>query len=325
VDGRAREDRASLPPSLPWLRAGHVSWLLRPAAWVVPAVFAVAAIVVLALRPDLVPSYRVIAWNKHSGLVLAVDVAIGWTLILLHEFAHLATARAAGAPARITLGTRLQFLVAQTDVSGVWGAPRRSRITVYLAGIAFNVSFAGMLLLTMGLTNPHGLLRSLLAVAVAEALLTLPAQLMVFMRTDVYFVLQDLTGCSNLYRDGSAYLRYLANLAICRLFRRPGPVQDPSQGLAPPERRAVRAYSTILLAGTAVCLGVEFLVSLPALIVLIAWAVSEIGSAPAATADGVTALLILLAWQAIWVFCWWRRHKPRVQAFTRRLLAGGRR
>ncbi len=52
--------------------------------------------------------------------MIAVDAAIGWVLIALHELGHLATARAAGAPARISLGTRLQFLVAQTDVSGVW-------------------------------------------------------------------------------------------------------------------------------------------------------------------------------------------------------------
>ena len=56
------------------------------------------------------------AWSRppgarlepSCGLVLAVNAAIAWTVILIHDFAHLATARAEGAPARITLGTRLQ-------------------------------------------------------------------------------------------------------------------------------------------------------------------------------------------------------------------------
>nr|WP_199835730.1 MULTISPECIES: hypothetical protein [unclassified Streptomyces] len=40
------------------------------------------------------------------------------------------------------LGTRLQFLVVQTDISGIELAPRRHRLTAYLAGIATNLAFA---------------------------------------------------------------------------------------------------------------------------------------------------------------------------------------
>jgi hypothetical protein len=44
-------------------------------------------------------------------------------------------------------------------------------------------------LLILGLASPHGLVRQLLAVIVAETLIGLTIQFMVFMRTDVYFVL----------------------------------------------------------------------------------------------------------------------------------------
>jgi putative peptide zinc metalloprotease protein len=185
VDDLLREDRADTRPSLPWLRPEHVRWLLHPLAPIVVAGFAAAGVIMLALHPALLPSYHVLVWSRRVGLVLAINAAIGWTLVLLHELAHLATARGAGAPSRITLSTRLQFLVAQTDVSGVWAAPRRNRITVYLAGIAANLCLAGAFLLVLGLANPHGVLRSLLAVAVAETVLMLATQLMVFMRTDL--------------------------------------------------------------------------------------------------------------------------------------------
>jgi putative peptide zinc metalloprotease protein len=130
VDDRMREDSAPAQASLPWLRPGHVRLLLHPLAPAVVSGFAVAVVVTLALHPALVPSYRVLVWSQHAGLVLAVNAVIAWTLILVHELAHLATARASGVPARITLGTRLQFLAAQTDVSGVWAASRRTRLTV---------------------------------------------------------------------------------------------------------------------------------------------------------------------------------------------------
>jgi putative peptide zinc metalloprotease protein len=320
VDERVREDSVCARPSLPWLRSGHVRWLLHPLAAVTVAGFAVAVVVMLALHPALIPSYRVLVWSPHAGLVLAVDAAIAWTLILIHELAHLATARAAGAPARITLSTRLQFLTAQTDVSSVWAAPRRTRMTVYLAGMAANVCSAGICLLILGLAGPHGLVRTLLAVAVAETLLALPVQFMVFMRTDIYFVLQDLTRCPNLYADGSAYLRYLGRRATRQVRHAARPYPDPSSGYPPAQRRAVRVYSLVLLAGTAICLAVELIVSLPALIALLVRAAAEMGGTPAATLDGCAALAILLAWQILWANRWWQRHRHQVRSIARRYL-----
>jgi hypothetical protein len=321
VDDRLREDHADTRPSLPRLRPEHVRWLLHPLAPIVVAGFAAAGVIMLALHPTLLPSYHVLVWSRRVGLVLAVNAAIGWTLVLLHELAHLATARAAGAPARITLSTRLQFLVAQTDVSGVWAAPRRGRITVYLAGIAANVCLAGAFLLVLGLANPPGVLRRLLAVAVAETVLMLATQLLVFMRTDLYFVLQDLTGCANLYADGSAYLRYLGR----RTTRRSTSAPDPSLAYRATERRAIRLYSVVLLAGTAICLGVECAVSVPALVVLLVRAVSEIGVTAVTTVDGCAALTILLTWQALWAWRWWQRHRRQTQALARKIFAGERR
>jgi putative peptide zinc metalloprotease protein len=320
VDDRARADDARVRPSLPWLRPGYVRWLLHPLVPILVACFAVAAVVMLVLHPDLLPSYRALVWGDRAGLVLAVNAAIAWTLILIHELAHLATARAAGVPARITLSTRLQFLAAQTDVSGVWAAPRRTRMTAYLAGMGVDICGTGICLLVLGLAEPHGLVRNLLAVAVTDTVIGLSGQFMVFMRTDIYFALQDLTKCANLYADGCAYLRYLG-ARVTRRSRHP----DPSRDYPVPQRRAVRLYSVVLLAGTAICLGIEFGVTLPALIALLACAVSETGRSLAGTVDGAVALAILLGFQILWMSRWWHRHRPQVRSITQKYLRGERR
>jgi putative peptide zinc metalloprotease protein len=317
IDGVARPDDARPRPSLAWLQPRHVRWLMHPLAPAVVAGLAAATVVVLALHPALLPSYRVLVWSGRAGLVLAINAAIAWTLILIHELAHLATARAAGAPARITLSTRLQFLTAQTDVSGVWAAPRRTRMTVYLAGMSIDVCLAGTCLLVVQLAHPHGLTRHLLAVAVTETLLALVAQFMVFMRTDMYFVLQDLTGCANLYAEGTAYLRFARN----QITRRA--TVDPTRQHPVPQRRAVRAYAVVLLAGTAICLGIEFAVTLPALITLAARAVSEANRAPAGTIDAGVAVAILLGAQVLWVSRWWHRHGHHVQRYMATTRKGG--
>jgi putative peptide zinc metalloprotease protein len=316
VDDDLRADQAAPAPSLPWLRPAHVRWLLHPAAAAVAAALTAAAVILLATHPALLPRYGTLVWSPHAGIVLAVNAAIAWVLILLHELAHLATARAAGAPARITLSTRLQFLTAQTDVSGVWGAPRRIRMTVYLAGISLDLSIVGTCLLVVVLAGPHGLPRTLLLVAVTETLLGLATQLMVFMRTDFYFVLQDLTRCANLYADGTAYLRHLARRVWARGTV---PGDGPGQGYPAAQRRAIRGYSAVLLIGTLACVGLEFTVSLPALIALIARAAAEIGTAALASLDGAVLIVILTGWLAMWCARWWARHREQVGALTRRL------
>jgi putative peptide zinc metalloprotease protein len=140
------------------------------------------------------------------------------------------------------------------------------------------------------------------------------------MRTDVYFVLQDLTGTANLYAEGSAYLRYLGGRATRRIRPARAPGADPSRGYPAARRRAVRLYSALLLAGTAVCLGIEFAVTLPALITLIGHAVAELGTSAAAAADGGAALAILLGFQLLWANQWRHRHWHQVRSAARRHL-----
>jgi putative peptide zinc metalloprotease protein len=161
-------------------------------------------------------------------------------------------------------------------------------------------------------------------VAAAETLLGLLVQFTVFMRTDIYFVLQDLTGCANLYADGSAYLRYLGGRAARRVRAARARSPDPSRGYPAGRRRAVRLYSVLLLTGTAICLGIEFAVSLRALITLIGHAVSEIGTTPVATADGGAALAILLGFQAVWASRWHHRHWQQLRSVASQYLPTGK-
>ncbi len=292
-----------LNPVVPWLVLGIAS----------------AAVAVLIARPALIPQYHDLVWSRYSGIVLAVNAAIGWALIGLHELGNLATARAAGIPARLSFGTRLQFLAAQTDVSGIWAAPRRIRLTVYLAGMAVNLLAAAGCILIIGFAHPAGLAHQVLAAAAAESVLLLPVQFLVFMRTDVYFLIQDLAGCANLYADGSARIRYLARRAWHASWRSRQPPHDPTQALARRERRAVHAYSWLLVFGTTACLAAAAFTTAPAVIALLTHAIGEItgSSSPARQADGAAAVAVLGVFQVVWLRTWWRRHGPRALAYLK--------
>ncbi|MEG3636041.1 zinc metalloprotease [Micromonospora palythoicola] len=323
IDGRPLPTAPAPRPMLPWLRPRHVRWLLHPMVPLIAGAVVLAAAVAIGGDPVLAPRHQDLLWSDSGGLILLGNFGIVWTLIGLHELAHLVTARAAGAPGRISLGTRLQFLVAQTDVSGVWAAPRRDRLAVYLAGIATNlVIWAGTVLVRA--TGGAGPADGLLAAVGLLSLGLVPVQFLVFMRTDIYFVLQDVTGCANLYADGSAYLRHLA-----RRFRRAtDPGEDPSRRLTARERRAVRAYAVVLVGGTVACLAVAALVTLPVTVTVLTSAVGTMlaGGSAGDLFDAGAVAAISVAFVVLWTRAWWHRHGHRVRrGISRRRRQTGRR
>ncbi|WP_411093045.1 hypothetical protein [Streptomyces sp. 049-1] len=316
IGDRPVPDAAPPPASLPWLRPHQVRLALHPALPVLVGVLLAAAAVVLFRRPDLVPGYRDLLWSPHGSVVLLSGAAAGWTLLLAHELAHLVTARAAGVPGRMRLGTRLQFLVMQTDISGIELAPRRHRLTAYLSGIALNLSVASSLVLALTLTGTGTTAHRLLAAALLLALLPLPFQLMVFTRTDLYFVLQDLTGCRDLYGDGLAYARYRWRRLLRAPRVRPRPprvtrADDPSTRLPPHERRAVRLYSVVLVVGTAACLTFMAVVTIPLDVALLVRAARGLGPdhGLARNADSAAVLVTLGGINVLWLVTWWRNRR----------------
>ncbi|MGW3353968.1 hypothetical protein ACWDFL_00925 [Streptomyces bungoensis] len=303
------------PPraSLPWLRAHRVRFALHPVLPLLVGVLVSAAAAVLVRRPDLLPGYRDLLWSPHGSLVLFTGAAAGWALLFAHELAHLVTARAAGVPGRMRLGTRLQFLVMQTDISGIELAPRRHRLTAYLAGVALDLSVASALVIGLAVTDAGTTAHRLLATALVLALMPLPFQLMVFTRTDLYFVLQDLTRCRDLYGDGLAYARY----ALRRAVGSPGPGTardgDPSARLPPHERRAVRLYSVVLVVGTVACLAFMATVTLPADVTLLFRAARGLGPSHglAGNADSAAVLVVLGGVNVLWLVTRWRDRRSR--------------
>ncbi|OON27787.1 MULTISPECIES: hypothetical protein [unclassified Micromonospora] len=318
VDGRPVPGAPVPAPTLPRLRPRHVRWLVaRPVAVAVLAVTGAAAVTAL-LAPGVLPSHRDLLWSPHASLVLAGNAAVAWSIVLLHELAHLLTARAHGVPGRLGLGTRLQFLVAQTDVSGIWAAPRSARLTVYLAGMVVNVVVASVAVLVRAAAAPGTPVDRAAAVVLLLAVLPLPVQFLVFMRTDVYFVLQDVAGARNLYADGAAYARWW----LRRATRRPG--ADPSLALPARERRAVRWYALLLVVGTAACLAVAATVTVPFTLALLVDAAGGLrpGGDPVDRFDAAVTAAVLGGSWAVWGWAWWRRHGRRLHARRRARRAG---
>jgi putative peptide zinc metalloprotease protein len=326
VDGRPIAGPPVPTPTLPWLRPRHVRWMVTRPVGVGLVVLVAAAVLVLIRRPDMVPTARDLLWSPHGWVVLAGNAAICWSIIAVHELAHLATARAAGLPGRISLSTRLQFLAAQTTVSGIHGHPARpTRVTVYLSGMAVNVAVAAAAVLVGAAAAPGSMVARMSAATALVSLLCLMPQFLVFMRTDIYFLLQDLTSCRNLYASGSAYVRWWGRILWWRVAGRADRAADPSDGLPPRERRAVRVYAGLLLAGTAGAVGVAVTVTLPVAVTILTAAMYRLFTAgsPMTRLDGALTFGVIGGYWVLWCRTWWRRHGPRVSAACRWLRKTG--
>ncbi len=312
VDGQPVEEPPARPPNLRWLKPRHVAWVFRwPAECGVGAIIA-SGLAISAFRTGF-PSYRGFFVTQSPGLDLLIWVAAFIPLVALHEFWHLAAARAAGIDAWFGLSTRLVFLVAQTAVPGLWLAERRVRIRVYLAGMSFDLAAFSALSFAEAIAPPTGTGHAMLGQLRMVLLLGVAEQFAFYMRTDVYYVIQELTRCKNLYADSMDYLRY----RFRRLF------EDPTVSLPAHERRPVKAYAALVLAGSTLTLVFFAGYQLPIAVTGIRTAVAEISAGVRAVsvgpvADGSVFILVTAMIQALFVRAFWGQHRHRLLAGFRR-------
>lgn len=272
LDGVGLLRRPELAPNL-WdrIRPGQVGWLFSPAANAVVALLTLCAVAAVIARPRIVTGMSGLVWA--DSLAFTLSFAVGsWALVLVHELSHILAARSLGVRAELSLGTRLQFLVVQTKVTGVWRLPRRRRYRAHLAGMRTDLFLVAVSACALYVAE-HGLARLVLAICASQIVW----QFLFFMRTDVYYALANAGGNKNLMADAQAYLRE----------RKSGHGRDRPVG--------VRVYAWFLMAGRV--LGLAFLVgyTIPITVAVCRQAVAE--SQPA------TLVVVAFGWALyLWVF-----------------------
>jgi putative peptide zinc metalloprotease protein len=269
-------------------RAGRI--LFHRAAWTAYGIMVLIGPVLLVAVPHLRPSYRDgFPFPAQLLNILAVSV-LGMAAVAVHEGAHVLATAALGLRSRLSVGRRLYFLTFQADLTRLWSVPRRARYGPLLSGMTWDaVILSAALLLELTVAGRLGPVAvSLLRALVLLQATALVAQVMVFMRTDVYALLVNATGCTTLWATKGALLR--------RLLRRAGPDDHRQLAAADPhELRWARRYLWLYVPGVAVALGylVYFMLpSLPHLVELCVAPIRRDGLTTLAAWQGLTALVI---------------------------------
>ena len=178
-------------------------------------------------------------------LLLLVLVGLAAVSMVFHECGHAAACRYGGArPGRIGMGLYVLWPALFTNVTDSYRLGRAGRIRTDLGGVYFNAVFAVVL---AGAYQRTGYLP--LAAAVLLVQLELAQQLLPSLRLDGYFILTDLVGVPDLFRQIGPVLRSLV----------PGQRPDPRVGVL---RRASRVALTAWVAVIVPLLGGELVLIL---------------------------------------------------------------
>lgn len=197
-------------------------------------------VLLLAAFPKLVPHYT--DWFVFSSVTanMAVWMTVSLVLLLHHELGHLLAVRAEGLNARVGIGYRLFLIVMETEMTGIWSLPKKRRYMPLLAGLCFdNVVLFAALVIKLFVPDLPGTVSGLLAIVIYTLILNMLYQGLFFMKTDLYYVAEQLTGKNNLLENSRAWLTRFVPFTKAK----------KAPELFPGELKAVRLYALFYVAG----------------------------------------------------------------------------
>ncbi|MFL6387943.1 MAG: hypothetical protein ACJ71U_10685 [Terriglobales bacterium] len=221
-----------------------------------------AALSAAGLQPELAPRASDLYFPDHRTLSWTILLIAVYATIFVHELGHLTAARAVGINSRMGIGNRLWYLVAETDLTGLWAIPKKQRYLPLLAGILIDAVSGALIVLFLATQHrygglvPIGWTRVLRAIAFTYVM-RIFWQCFLFIRTDLYYVIATCFGCRNLMNDTQAFLRN----QLSHLFPR---IRIADLSAIPiQEYRVIRGYALVWVAGRIAAFILLFTITIP--------------------------------------------------------------
>lgn len=273
----------------------QVGWMFSKAAWVIYTGMAVVCLVIFAVYPDHIPQPVDYFFHPFYSVAVGFMFFCGWILVAIHELAHLFAAKSVRTEGYFSLGHRLVFLVAQTNLGNIWTIPRNKRYTVYLAGMAWD-TVAIFICLLLILSSDYNVITlaplwyNFLKAIVFIKVWGIIWQFRFNMQTDVYYTVANYFRCKNLLGDAKTYIKNFLSRFIKRIEPR-----DMSN-MPDHEMNAVKWYSVFYFVGTSVTLATYFLRTIPLLLLQIRKALDGLlagyAASPADFADSIVLIVL---------------------------------
>lgn len=211
---------------------------------------------VFLLKPELFPRYQDVFLFDLMMYNILVFLSLTFLLVIIHEFGHVFAVRAEDLPTKIEIGHRMFFVVLETDMSRVWSLPTEKRYRLYLAGMYFDFIILLAALLTQIIFFHHSLIVGIAKMAVLSTFIRIIYQFCVYMKTDMYYVLENWTGCYNLMENGQNFLRCWLPFI---------PAEKTSKEFDG-EEKLIRPYAVFYLIGVLITIALAIFYNIPLII-----------------------------------------------------------
>jgi putative peptide zinc metalloprotease protein len=163
------------------------------------SVIFIVNIILFLLHPSLFPRHDDIFVFDVMVINVIFWMVFTFLFVLIHEFGHVLAMRAHNLPTKLEIGHRMFFVVLLTDMSSVWKLTPKDRNVLFLAGLCFDsVLLFISLIVQLMFPNGHWFIIGLMNLAVFDTVLRMIYQCCFYMKTDLYFVFENITGCYNL-------------------------------------------------------------------------------------------------------------------------------
>jgi putative peptide zinc metalloprotease protein len=244
-----------------WISPKIGKFFFNRAAFFVYLTLMLVNVFILLSHPSLFPNYKDLF--IFDLMILNIPTWMGITIIfvLIHEFGHILAMRAQNLPTKLEVGHRLFLVVLETDMSSVWKLPSKDRNVLFMAGICFDTVILSFALISQLIVpNGSGLFRSIINIIVLDTFIRMVYQLCVYMKTDLYYVIENVSGCYNLMENAQQAIKEKISF-----LKVPSIKEVAFEG----ERRIVNLYSVFYFIGVALTVSLYTFFYVPQL--LFAW------------------------------------------------------
>lgn len=210
IDGEKVEKKEIVKESLGflWISPKIGKFFFNRMALSLYAVLFLVNIILLISKPSLFPNYQDAFVSDVMVINIITYLAVTFSLVLVHEFGHIFATRAYNLPTKLGVGHRLLLVVLETDMTSVWRLPTRDRNVLYLAGLCFDTFVLFIALMSkLVFPNSSGIFLSLMTLAAYDVFVRIIYQCCVYMKTDLYYVFENITGSYNLMENAQQKIR----------------------------------------------------------------------------------------------------------------------
>lgn len=286
ADDEVRTERAQVR----WQRLARV--LFSAPLWALYAAVVAGGLAAMVVDPGLRPSYRDFFFTSQIALIPLVLALLQMPLLLLHEAYHALAARRLGLPSKLGIGRRFYYLVAETRLNSLYSVPRTQRYLPFLAGSVVDAVGVGAFTILSAAASHWGAPPWLSGLALALAfsgVLRILWQFLFYLETDLYFVVNAATGCSDLHGAAKHRLRGW----LRSVLRRPAGQADGEW--SDHDLAAARWYAPVVVVGYGLSLLILLLVALPAAVRFLTIVVHRLdGSQPQSIGGVIDTVCFLL-------------------------------